>query len=168
MSEAPDRSDTALRAHARFAERMGGALAEAGLPPLPARVFAALLADDDGRMTSTELTGLLGVSPGGVSGAVRYLAQLGLLRREREPGSRRDVYVVDDDSWRNAMLREEQMFPPLMAALAAGIDEVGSDSGARERLALSLEFMEFVRDELRGLADRWAARQGKPANRGNQ
>ena len=47
----------------RFVERMGGALTDAGLPRLPSRVFAALLVDDDGRMTAAELGEALGISP---------------------------------------------------------------------------------------------------------
>ena len=54
---------------ARFVERMAGALTDAGLPRLPSRVFAALLVDDDGRMTAAELAEALGVSPAGVSGS---------------------------------------------------------------------------------------------------
>ena len=61
---------------------------------MPALVFSALLVDDDGRMTSTELTSSLEVSPASVSGAVKYLAQVGMLRRERERGS-----VVTCTSW---------------------------------------------------------------------
>ena len=49
----------------RFVERMGGALTDAGLPRLPSRVFAALLVDDDGRMTAAELGEAIGVSPAG-------------------------------------------------------------------------------------------------------
>lgn len=35
-------------------ERLGAALSTAGFPPMPSRVFAALLVDEDGRMTSAE------------------------------------------------------------------------------------------------------------------
>ena len=49
---------------------------------MPARVFAALLASDSGRLTSAELSALLKVSPAAVSGAVRYLAQVNLVSRE--------------------------------------------------------------------------------------
>ena len=104
----------------RFVERMGGALTDAGLPRLPSRVFAALLVDDDGRMTAAELADALGVSPAAVSGAVNYLARLGMLRRERERGSRRDVYVVDDDAWHGTMMREDQAYRPMLAALDDG------------------------------------------------
>ena len=43
------------------------------MPRLASRVFARLLADDDGRMTAAELTESLDVSPAAISGAVRYL-----------------------------------------------------------------------------------------------
>jgi DNA-binding transcriptional regulator GbsR (MarR family) len=82
---------------ARFVERFGSALTAAGMARLPGRVFACLLADRDGRMTAAELGVELGVSPASVSGAVRYLQQVHLIHREREPGTRRDVYVVADD-----------------------------------------------------------------------
>ncbi len=54
-------------------EHLGGALADAGMARLPARVFAALMATEGGRLTSSELATLLDVSPAGVSGAVRSL-----------------------------------------------------------------------------------------------
>src|SRR6185503_2871633 len=73
---------------AKFVERMGGALTDAGLPRLPSRAFAALVVDDDGRMTAAELAETLAVSPAAVSGAVNFLAQIGFLHRERERGSR--------------------------------------------------------------------------------
>ena len=102
---------------ARFVERMGGALTDAGLPRLPSRVFAALVIDDDGRMTAAELAETLAVSPAAVSGAVNFLAQIGFLHRERERGSRKDVYVVDDDAWLGAMMRKDQTYAPMMTAL---------------------------------------------------
>ena len=40
-------------------ERLGAALAAAGFPPMPARVFAALLVDEDGRMTAAEIAALI-------------------------------------------------------------------------------------------------------------
>jgi len=71
-------------------ERFASVLAESGLPRMPARVFAALLFCDAGGLTSAELTELLSVSAAAISGAVRYLSQLGFISRDRKPGSRRD------------------------------------------------------------------------------
>ncbi len=54
---------------AEFVDRMGGALTQAGLPRLPSLVFSALLVDDDGKMTSAELSSALEVSPASISGS---------------------------------------------------------------------------------------------------
>ena len=116
-------------------ERIGGALTQAGLARLPSRVFAALLVDDDGRMTSVELAAALGVSAAGVSGAVGYLEQLGMLRRERERGSRRDVYVVDDDAWHDAMMRHDQLYGPIKASLEHALTALGERPRAPAALA---------------------------------
>ena len=72
------RSEDEVRA---FVERLGSALTDAGMARLPARAFAAMLADEDGRMTSAELAEVLEVSPASVSGAVRYLSQVLFLHR---------------------------------------------------------------------------------------
>ena len=63
--------------------------------PPAGRVFAALMATEGGRLTSSEPATPLDISPAGVSGAVRSLIQVRMIRRERERGSRRDVYVGD-------------------------------------------------------------------------
>ena len=72
----------------RFVEHFAAQLVEAGLPRMPARVFVALLASDAGVLTSVELGEQLRISPAAVSGAVRYLSQVRMVSREREPGSR--------------------------------------------------------------------------------
>jgi DNA-binding transcriptional regulator GbsR (MarR family) len=141
----------------RSVEQLGAALADAGLPSLPSRVFSALLMDDDGRMTSAQLTEVLGVSPAAVSGAVKYLGHLQMLRREREPGSRRDVYVVDDDAWHGAMMRRDQAYAPILRALDGALADHGPGDPAYHRIWLSAEFLRFVDAELADLADRWAA-----------
>lgn len=138
-------------------EQLGAALSDAGLPSLPSRVFSALLVDDDGRMTSAELTEVLGVSPAAISGAVKYLGHLQMVRREREHGSRREVYVVDDDAWHGALMRRDQLYAPILRALQAGMDELGADAPAYHRLMLTAEFLRFVDTEMAQLTDRWAA-----------
>jgi len=141
----------------RSVEQLGAALAEAGMPSLPSRVFAALLVDDDGRMTSVELTEVLGVSPASISGAVKYLAHLQMLRRERERGSRREVYVVDDDAWHGLMLRRDHLYAPILRALQTAVDERGPASPAYRRLMLTGEFLRFVDAEMAVMSECWAA-----------
>ena len=144
-----------------FVGRMGGALTQAGLPRVPSLVFAALLVDDDGRMTSAELAEALEVSPASVSGAVNYLARVGMLRRERERGSRRDVYVVDEDAWHGAMMRRDQLYAPMIAALSSGMRLLGPDSPAHDRLLLTREFLNFLNEELADLPERWDKRRAE-------
>src|ERR1700730_19198199 len=77
-----------------FIEKFAAVLSLAGFPAMPARVFVALLVTDAGRLTAAELADLLQISPAAVSGAVRYLGGLGLVDKERVPGSRRACYRV--------------------------------------------------------------------------
>ena len=139
----------------QFVERMGGALTSAGLARLPSRLFAALLIDDDGRMTAAELGETLGVSPASISGAVRYLDGVGMVRRERERGSRRDVFVVDDDAWHDTLMHADQIYAPMQAALRRALDELPPDDPARRRLRLSCEFLNFVLEEMASMDERW-------------
>ena len=147
---------------ARFVERFGSALTAAGMQRLPSRVFAALLADDDGRMTAAEIGGVLAVSPASVSGAVRSLQQLRMIHREREQGSRRDVYVVADDAWHDVMMNSANLYAPLTQALRDGVDQVGgAGTTAGDRLALSVAFLEFVTEEMQQLSERWDKRRAE-------
>ncbi|MEY9965083.1 putative transcriptional regulator [Streptacidiphilus sp. MAP12-16] len=142
----------ALRA---FIERFTTVLCDSGFPPMPARVFVALLATDSGRLTAAELGELLQISPAAVSGAVRYLMQLNLVSREREPGSRRDRYRVYNDIWYEAALRRDQVLVRWETSLAEGISVLGADSPAGVRLVESLAFFAFIREELPLLLERW-------------
>ena len=143
---------------ATFVARMGAALASAGLARLPSRIFAALLADPDGRMTAAEIGAELHVSPGAVSGAVRYLDGVGMIRREREPGSRRDVFVVDDDAWRDTLLHADRVYAPMIAELDRALAAMPADDPARRRIALSRAFMAFVTEEMGAMTQRWQER----------
>ncbi|WP_404352764.1 MarR family transcriptional regulator [Phycicoccus jejuensis] len=140
---------------AAVVEQVGGTLASLGMQLQPARVFAALLASEDGRLTSAELVELLGLSPAAVSGAVRFLTSVRMVRRERERGSRRDVYVVQDDAWHDVMVQKESLYGPLVVALTAARDAVGGGTRAGERMQLSVEFLEFVMAEMEQMASRW-------------
>ena len=125
-------------------------------------MFAALLADDDGRMTAAELGEALAVSPASVSGAVRSLQQMRMIHREREQGSRRDVYVVADDAWHDMMLNSANIYAPLTQSLSDGVDQVGGrGTPAGDRLALSVAFLEFVTEQMQQLSERWEKRRAE-------
>ena len=146
------RDEDAVR---RFIERFALDLAEAGMARMPARVFAALLANDDGRLTAAELAELLRVSPAAISGAVRYLTQIGMVSRGREPGERRDHYQVSGDMWYEVVARRDQLLARWEQDLQDGIKAVGSDTPAGARLEENRRFFEFLRHEGPRVMARW-------------
>jgi DNA-binding transcriptional regulator GbsR (MarR family) len=139
----------------QFVERFASALVDAGLQRMDARVFAALHGTDSGRLTAAELAERLQVSPAAVSGAVRYLIQFNLIRREREPGSRRDHYVVDTDAWYEAIVNRDVVILRWQASAREGIEVLGADTPAGKRMAESLAFFEFIYEELQELIAKW-------------
>ncbi|MGC9669566.1 GbsR/MarR family transcriptional regulator [Planosporangium sp. 12N6] len=138
-----------------FVERFAGILTDAGMPRIASRVFVALLATDSGRLTAAELADRLQASPAAISGAVRYLIPLGLVSREREPGSRRDHYRVYDDIWYELMLNEDKTLGRMRNGLREGVDALGGDTPAGARVAESVEFIEFLQNEMRLMKQRW-------------
>jgi DNA-binding transcriptional regulator GbsR (MarR family) len=157
--------DADARPHAaavrRYVERFALLLTDAGWPRMPARVFACLLADDEGRLTAGELASRLGVSPAGVSGAVRYLLQLGLVTRDREPGVRSDHYHVDDDVWQESWMQQTGRLHRWQEGLTEGIDLLGADSAAGRRLEETRDFFAFLESEMDGMMQRWRQRRGR-------
>ncbi|MEV7240541.1 MarR family transcriptional regulator [Streptomyces sp. NPDC093248] len=143
----------------RFVEHFAAQLVEAGVPRMPARVFAALLASDAGTLTSAELGERLRVSPAAVSGAVRYLAQVHMVSREREPGSRRERYRVHGDQWYEALTSREAVIKRWEHALREGVESLGATTPAGRRLAETLAFFEFVDTEIAAMMVRWRARR---------
>ena len=161
----------------RFVEHFAAQLVEAGMPRMPARVFAALLASDTGALTSAELGEQLRISPAAVSGAVRYLAQVHLVSREREPGSRRERYRVHSEQWYEALTNREAIIKRWEEALQSSYElivaypnadatiygwyyggvssiQLGWCDGARG-------YLEYVSDAKSGAPDDWRDSAGK-------
>ncbi|QDI70096.1 MarR family transcriptional regulator [Streptomyces calvus] len=145
----------------RFVEHFAAQLVEAGLQRMPARVFAALLASDRGVLTSAELSEALKISPAAVSGAVRYLAQVHMVSREREPGSRRERYRVHGDQWYEALTNREAVIKRWEDALREGVTSLGPDTPAGRRLAETLAFFEFIEREVAAMMERWRAHRAE-------
>ncbi len=148
---------------ARFVERFAAVLVEAGFPRMPARVCAALLVTDEGTLTAAELADQLQISPAGVSGAVRYLSHLGLVSREREPGSRRDRYRLVSDTWFEATAEREGVLASWESASREGVEVLGADTPAGRRFAESTEYFSFLRTEVAGVLARWREHKARTA-----
>src|SRR5499425_2542996 len=141
-----------------YIERFAAVLVAAGFPPMPARIFVALLVTDSGRLSATELAEMLRISPAAVSGAVRYLTGLGLVHKERVPGSRRDYYRMPPDVWHEVMRLQTQVLARWTSLLKEGADVVGADTPAGARMADYAAFFDFMLGEFPAVMARWDAR----------
>jgi DNA-binding transcriptional regulator GbsR (MarR family) len=155
------RDEEAVR---RFVEHFALTLSDMGMPRMAARVLAALMAAEEPGLTAGEISERLGVSPAAVSGAVRYLIQVGMTVREPTPGSRRDLYKAPISSWYSSTVRGK-LYERVADVVQEGVVAVGDETPAGARLADMRDFFLFVQKEMGGLIERWeqARREARPA-----
>ena len=140
---------------ARFIEDFALVLSNTGMPRMPARVFTALLVTQQESLTAGELADMLRVSPAAISGAVRYLDQISLVQRGREPGSRRDHYYLGEDFWYEAFGGIDSIYRQLADKLEVGADAVGADTRAGRRIGETRDFFYFISKQLPRLVEQW-------------
>lgn len=142
-----------------YVERFALVLREIGLPPMAARVFAYALAEDSDHYTAADLSSALRASPAAISGAVRYLVQVGLLSRERLPGTRSDLYVLHDDVWTRLLGSQASALTGLRRLVLDGVDVVGADTPGGRRLTHSAEFFAFLEEGMERLFEEWRLKE---------
>ena len=151
-------SDTDHDQLLRAVERVAALLAESGMPRMAARVFAYALADDGDRYTAAELASGLRVSPAAISGAVRYLTDTRLMFREREPGSRAELYRIhEDDVWGTITAARVPLLLMWEQAVEEAARMIGPGHRGTRRLRESQEFFRFTREETAAMLERWKA-----------
>jgi predicted transcriptional regulator len=144
----------------RYVERLALVLANSGIPRMPARVFAYVLAEDAEKYTAADLSSGLRISAAAVSGAVRYLVQAGLLAREREPGMRSDHYrIFDSDVWGMIATQQMPLIQTYEEAAAEGVRLLKPGSAGARRMLETQAFCAFLRDEYPKLVERWRKRR---------
>ena len=136
-------------------EQSAAVLTAAGFPRMPARVLMALLVAEAGGLTASELGDQLGVSAAAISGAVRYLEQIGILHRVPQAGSRRDRWEFLDDAWYTALMAKSPVYGVIAdlgdrAADAIGDEQsAGAPSGARDGAVLPVHRCPHARSHAR-------------------
>lgn len=137
-------------------ERLGQTLETMGLPRMPARVFAFILADDQSVYTAAELAQGLDVSPAAISGAVRYLAGTHLVVRERNPAGRGDLFRVrDGDIWSAIQAARLPVLEIIIKSVQEAVDMLPEGSAGRERVEETRDYFTFVQNDAHGLDQRW-------------
>ncbi|GAB3209887.1 GbsR/MarR family transcriptional regulator [Nocardia tengchongensis] len=143
---------------AEFSDRFATLLARSGMPRMAAAVLARLYAADSGSLTAAELVAQLRVSPATVSAAVGQLEERALIRRDRDAGSRRDRYVIDESAWYRTTLAEAQANQRLAAQARHGAGTLGATTPAGLRLLGVGEYLERVGLDMVRSAEHWRAR----------
>ena len=138
-------------------ERLGRVLEDSGVPRMPARVFAYILAEDRDRYTAADLAEGLQVSPAAISGAARYLTQTRLVVKERRPSGRGDLYrVVDGDVWGTIMTDRLSLMDHYVVSLEKAVALLEPGSAGRARVEETRDYFAFAREGMADLAERWA------------
>lgn len=146
------RNDDAVSA---FVERFSSVLVNAGWQRMPARVFVTLLASESASLTAADLAVRLQVSPAAISGAVRFLLQLELASRTRKPGSRRDEFRIEPDVWHRVIERQTAEMAKWRDQLQSGLESVGADTPAADRLNDMIDFFAFIEREIPSVMRSW-------------
>ena len=140
---------------AEVMEHSAAVLAAAGFPKMPARVMMALTVTESPGLTAAELAERLNVSAAAISGAVRYLQTLGIIRRLSQTGSRRDRYELPSD-WYALMVRNSPIYGTLADQADLGLAAVADPaSPATERLRDMAGFYRFLQRRLPTLIAEW-------------
>lgn len=140
----------------RAVERLGQTLESMGIPRMPARVFAFILADEPSAYTAADLARGLEVSPAAISGAVRYLADTHLVVRERNPAGRGDLFRVrDGDIWGTIQAARLPLLDRIIESVQEAVDLLAPHSAGRDRVEETRDYFTFIREDARGLDERW-------------
>ncbi|CAM3313073.1 helix-turn-helix domain-containing protein [Kibdelosporangium persicum] len=140
-----------------FSEEFIDLAVKMGLPRMTAKVLGCLYTTDSGSITAAELVHRLRVSPASISAAVKSLEEQELITRVRDPGQRRDRYVIDDDVWYRAMLASARINATMAEKARQGAEILGATTPAGQRLRDVGEFLERVYEDSVRAAEHWRA-----------
>ncbi|MDX8147935.1 MarR family transcriptional regulator [Lentzea sp. BCCO 10_0061] len=144
------------------AEQLALTLVGAGMQRMGARTIAAFMFTEKDSLTAGDLAEFLGVSAGSVSGAVRMVAQMGLIERIYVAGSRREHFRMLDNAWTTLYSRQHSVVDEVLRAVEKGVEAVGPGL-AHDRLTYMRDFYTFLINEAPVLVERFERqRRGEP------
>lgn len=138
-----------------FVEQAGVHFQRMGLSRTAGRSLGYLLVSADGTADAGELCEALGVAKSSVSVALRQLEDAALVERFRPPRGRRDRYRVCEDVFGRAFRIKMGELDGVRRLIDHGLDVVGDNTEARERLELMSRMYAFMGREFPKLLDRW-------------
>ncbi|WP_272948527.1 GbsR/MarR family transcriptional regulator [Kribbella sindirgiensis] len=133
-----------------YVERFATMMVDGGLPRMASRVLALLYTSDTRTLTAADLVRTLRVSPASISKAIGYLERVGMVYREPDPVRRMQHYVIAEDVWLKAWEISARTNHNWAETAAEGVELVGRDTPAGERLTQMAEFFERLSEDMSG------------------
>lgn len=149
MTDSP--ADEATR---RYSEQLAALLDGAGFPRMPARVLMALVTSPDGELTAEQISQTLGISPAAVSGAVRYLRSIQVVRVASLPGTRRRSYTLTP-KWYTITLSRSAMYGELREMVRLLPPAIGPDTPAGKRVQEMADFYAYLSRRFPEILEEW-------------
>ncbi|WNV88732.1 helix-turn-helix domain-containing protein [Umezawaea sp. Da 62-37] len=150
--EADGRDAEAVRA---LTERFTATMVRTGFPRMMARVLVCLLTSDTEGRTAADLARLLQVGPGTVSKAVRPLEHIGLLRRDRDAGGRRERYVLNQHLGIHAWSASARSMAEWAHDAKQAVDVLGPGTPAGARMLDMSLFLDLAHHDMTATVERW-------------
>lgn len=138
----------------RYADQLAAQLDTAGFPRMPARTLMALLTSPTGELTAEQISHVLDVSPAAVSGAIRYLQSVQVVRVGSLPGTRRRLYSLAPN-WYTVTLTRLSMYGELSEFTRHRPPSVGPDTPAGQRVQEMADFYAFLNRKFPELLHEW-------------
>ncbi len=142
----------------RFIGEIGLVFESLHLPRIAGQIFGALLLAPPEGYTAGDLTEMLQVSKGSVSGMTRLLMHYEMVSRISLPGDRRDRFVVKPGASAEMLLGRMALLTQLQALAHEGLDLLGPDGDPGPLMEVR-DMYAFLQRELPLLIDRWEAQR---------
>jgi hypothetical protein len=144
---------------------MGQYMGSFGMTPMAGRLWAWLLICDPPAQTAGELAEALKASRGAISGAAALLSSVGMIRRVRRRGDRREHFSVPPGTFDSVLRSTGTVYGRLLAITSEGLAAVEGHPRGCERLLEVHDAVAFLARELPVLVDRYLAERGSTVAR---
>ncbi|MFI0976293.1 GbsR/MarR family transcriptional regulator [Streptomyces sp. NPDC021093] len=122
--------------HEQWVERVATfCVDEWGLPPITGRILGLLLICDPAEQSAAAIADAIQASRASLTGNMRILTTVGLVRKVRRPGDRTAYYRIEDDAWQKVIRRKLDSLGAFGAIADDGLAIAGPAAEARIRSA---------------------------------
>jgi DNA-binding transcriptional regulator GbsR (MarR family) len=141
---------------AAFVEAMGHYMGSYKMTPMAGRLWAWLLICEPPEQTAAALAESLQASRGAISGAAAFLSTVGMIRRVRRRGDRREYFSAPPGTFDTILRSAGSAYARLVEITEEGLAATsGRSPSSRARLEEVHDATVFIRDVLPNLIDQY-------------